>query len=155
MTQCLVVDFFGNFLENFQIFLAIFSTFKLFLNLFFTFYQFFWRLLASLKEKNAKEPLKILIINRHRLRFLEGERKSCATSLLMYLRGPPVELAGLSPDWSELRENRFRLRHLLLLQPPRAHKTRSKLAPGRNNFRLKFRFRGKLIKFFRHDVYFE
>ena len=84
-----------------MIFLAIFLAFKLFLDLFSTFCKFFWRLLASLKKKNAKKPLKILRINLHRQRFLEGERKSCATSFLMYLRGPLMRLAGLQLDWSE------------------------------------------------------
>ena len=82
-------------MEDFVIFLAIFSDFKFFLRSFSTFCKFFWRLLASLKEKNAKKPFEILSKKLPRQRFLEGERKCCATSSLIYLRGLPWRLAGL------------------------------------------------------------
>ena len=80
---------------DFVIFLAIFSDFKLFFRSFSTFCKFFWRLLASLKEKNAKKTFEILSKKLPRPRFLEGERKCCATSSLIYLRGLPWRLAGL------------------------------------------------------------
>ena len=87
------------FFQDFRIFFKIFSAFKFFFEPFFTFYEFFWRLLASLKKKNAKKPLKILNTDRNRQRFLEGERKSVATSST-YPRGLPPKVAGVRPHWS-------------------------------------------------------